>query len=229
MNKSYYAVIPADVRYSNIPANAKLLYGEITALCNEKGYCWATNGYFAKLYKVKNETISRWASALQKQGFIRIEPNKSKGFERRIFLSTYSQKSQGLLTKRSIAIDKKVKHNNTVNTTSNTPTEYGKPSINELISFLEDKVLMDGTKTQNRNYCNNLIKKMVKEFPARNSVELIKHVIELGLEDEFHSKNITGFKYIYYNISKLMNLGKEVVKPKEKKQVMKGNYLESFK
>ena len=69
--KSYYAVIPADVRYDeDLPANAKLLYGEITALCNERGYCWASNSYFAELYKVSVRTVQTWINALEKKGYI---------------------------------------------------------------------------------------------------------------------------------------------------------------
>jgi DnaD/phage-associated family protein len=68
--KSYYAIIPANVRYAKITNGAKLLYGEITALCNEKGYCWATNKYFADLYEVDKSTIKKWLKALADNNFI---------------------------------------------------------------------------------------------------------------------------------------------------------------
>lgn len=83
--KSYYSITPADVRYSiKIVDGAKLLYGEITCLCNEKGYCWASNEYFAKLYKNDIRTVSRWIGSLAKESFIYID--KTKGM-RKIFLS----------------------------------------------------------------------------------------------------------------------------------------------
>ena len=70
-NRAYYAIIPASVRYDkNITANAKLLYGEITALCNDKGFCWATNRYFAELYRVSKKTISIGINLLEKAGYI---------------------------------------------------------------------------------------------------------------------------------------------------------------
>jgi len=72
--KSYYAVIPANVRYDNrLKLLSRMLYGEITALCNEKGYCWATNRYFAELYDVSNTTISSCISQLKEFGYIHVE------------------------------------------------------------------------------------------------------------------------------------------------------------
>lgn len=86
--RNYYAVIPGEVRYdSRLSANAKLLYGEITALCNEKGYCWAGNDYFAKLYSVSERSIINWINSLVDAGYITRQleyyPN-SKNIKKRI-------------------------------------------------------------------------------------------------------------------------------------------------
>lgn len=129
MNKNYYAVIPANVRYDkDLTANAKLLYGEMTALSNEKGYCWATNSYFANLYNVKNETVSRWVSQLIKKGYIRsviVYKDGTKEIDsRRLYIgnipideniNTYCQESQNPIDKNiNTPIDKKVKENTTI-------------------------------------------------------------------------------------------------------------------
>ena len=71
MTNLYPAIIPAKVRYDKeLTASAKLLYGELTVLCQQKGYCWASNSYFARIYDVDKATVSRWISALKKRGYI---------------------------------------------------------------------------------------------------------------------------------------------------------------
>ena len=83
---SYYAIIPAHVRYdASLPPNAKLLYGEITALCSVEGYCWASNRYFAALYGVKVRAVQNWIDALRTAGHILIEP--IDGYKRHIRLA----------------------------------------------------------------------------------------------------------------------------------------------
>lgn len=123
--KSYYAVIPAFVRYHpGLGANEKLLYGELTALCNQLGYCWATNSYFAELYGCTERAVSRWIGNLAKHGFVRIEISQDAGNERKVYII---DATDGVTTKLSIGsrqksregIDKIVYQNNTVNTTEN--------------------------------------------------------------------------------------------------------------
>ena len=73
MKPNYYAIIPAEVRYNNkLTANSKLLFGEITALTNKTGVCWANNKYFAELYSVDKKTVSRWIHQLQEEGYLDI-------------------------------------------------------------------------------------------------------------------------------------------------------------
>lgn len=91
--KAYYAIIPANVRYDkDLVPNAKLLYGEITALCNEKGYCWASNQYFAELYNVSDRTIKNWISQLVDKGYIQRSVKYREGTkeieQRKLFIGS---------------------------------------------------------------------------------------------------------------------------------------------
>lgn len=120
MKKSYYAIIPANVRYDeSLTPNAKLLYGEITALCNQEGYCWAKNSYFANLYDVKKETISRWVSDLVKRGYIKtqiIYKDGTKEIKDRYVFLNHGGIDEIVMT----PTDEKVKGNSTsINNTSN--------------------------------------------------------------------------------------------------------------
>ena len=123
---SYYAIIPAKIRYdSRLTASEKLLYGEITAMCNQEGYCWATNEYFAELYGVSTRTARRWLENLEECGYItrdfeaKYQDERTNEDVRKIYLtdaltpfSPRGQKCPGGRTKMSGGADKNVRHNN---------------------------------------------------------------------------------------------------------------------
>ena len=77
---NYWGIMGADVRYNDkLSSSQKIMYVEITALSNTKGYSWATNSYFARLYNVTTKTVSSWIKTLEKEGLIRIEYDWGKG------------------------------------------------------------------------------------------------------------------------------------------------------
>lgn len=86
----YYAIIPANVRYDDrIPANAKLLYGEISSLIGKEGYCYASNQFFADTYGWSLATITRLITSLEDNGYISrqlIKDSTGKVVQRKLFL-----------------------------------------------------------------------------------------------------------------------------------------------
>jgi hypothetical protein len=127
-NPSYWAIIPARVRYSDIKPNAKLLYGEITCLTNKMGYCFATNNYFAKLYNVSKNTISLWIKELKDKGFVSVEMiyKDKQIIERRIGITKFSE--GGVIKKDE---DNKIK----INTIKD--ISYRKKEFQSLVSRLD--------------------------------------------------------------------------------------------
>src|SRR5690625_3137018 len=90
---SYYAILPASVRYDqNLSSSEKLFFAELTALAEKEGYCWASNKYFAELYSVSRSTVSGWVTSLRENGHIVVKLDK-KGKEiigRRIYIDKSS-------------------------------------------------------------------------------------------------------------------------------------------
>ena len=128
--RHYYAILPASIRYDeDLSPNAKLLYGEITALCNEKGYCWATNQYFSTLYNCSDRTIQNLLKQLSSKNYINIKiVNNSK---RLIYINFTrdEKKFVGGTKKLSYGYEKNFTHNNPINNKS----EYDE--INEIFEY----------------------------------------------------------------------------------------------
>lgn len=138
---SYFAVIPADVRYDeNLPANAKLLYGEIAALTGATGFCYASNAYFASVYKMSERTISSLIGKLQEQKYLEVvlekDPQTGQIVGRQIFLKVSSSDERPVeeifYTPRKYfreGVEKIFQKNNSsnINNTPQSPPEGGDP------------------------------------------------------------------------------------------------------
>lgn len=143
LQRAYYAIIPAKVRYDKeLTPNAKLLYGEITALCNERGYCWASNQYFAELYGVSKQSISCWINALAARGYVKSVIQYKEGTKE--ILNRYlSLIDEPIKENLNTPIQEKPKENNTVpNITTNNTNEYKEkrkrftpPSVEDVRSY----------------------------------------------------------------------------------------------
>ena len=130
---SYYAIIPAEVRYSKkLTPNAKLLYAEITALCNMNGKCTASTEYFCRLYEVSRASIQNWLKMLDDNGYI-------------IRVIIYRQGSKEILSRYIKLVDKpslkmctdntNINITNTNLTDSNKKAFFKKPTFDEVNNY----------------------------------------------------------------------------------------------
>lgn len=120
---NFYAIIPANVRYdTQISSTAKLLYAEISSLTNSKGFCFASNEYFANLYGISIRQVRNLIGKLEERCYITVERETS---QRKIFIfeavtvkKISSEEEKNFLPEG----EKNFPHNNTsINNKSNNP------------------------------------------------------------------------------------------------------------
>ena len=144
MTPSYYSVIPASVRYcEGCSPHAKLLFSEISALSNKEGYCYASNSYFANLYDVRTESISRWISQLRENEHIETVSvstgSANNILQRRIYITTIDPAIKGGGEKDQNPLAKKV---NSYYTNSkelilhNNNRKFKKPTVDEVADYV---------------------------------------------------------------------------------------------
>lgn len=203
-HRGYYAIIPAIVRYDNhLNGNAKLLYGELTALANEKGYCWATNQYFANLYNVSKRTIISWLKQLEERNYIKMQifykPNSKMVDRRHIYILPYPTDTEFYTPSEEnfITYGKNHQEGNEENFT--TPSEE---------NFTENNTINNNTKNNTKNIysveqsstMSELFEKVWKTYPKKTNKKKAKEQFLKKIKsDEDFERFKTGYKdYLKY-------------------------------
>ena len=129
---NYYAVIPAEVRYNKkLTPNSKLLYAEITALCNMNGKCTASTQYFCRLYEVSRASVQNWLRLLENNGYILRDVIYKQGSKE--ILSRYIK----LVDKPSLKMCTDNTNINITNTnlTDSNKAHFKKPTLDEVKNY----------------------------------------------------------------------------------------------
>ena len=199
-NPGYYAIIIASVRYDKrLKPNAKLLYGEISALTGREGYCWADNKYFAQLYMVSTGTISRWISQLEEYGYLIIQYFPEQGNKRRIYINEavgIVKNDKRVLPKKTIAVakldnrvlskrarpivknDKSIKESITNNITTNSTESKNK---NKALTFIQNNFPEEWNEFM-ETYRNDIPNAEFEEFTKIFNCKVVEESIEFRRE-----------------------------------------------
>lgn len=201
INKSYYTIIPATVRCDErLTPNCKLLYGDISALCNQTGICWATNAHLAKISGVDRITVSRWVSTLEEAGHIRTSVERNGLGE---VIARHIEISIPVAFPVLTPIDQKGKENNTLmNNTEDTTSvgvppsigsvnwENGKTDLQKLVAYYYRRFYPTTYKTATKQQVGTIFRKYGRIFSellgCAGSLEVAQSAIEIC--DKHHEK-----------------------------------------
>ena len=213
-----------EVKENGLSNTEGLVYGFIRfyLASNPKGQFYFTNEQLAYMLDVSPQTISNSiATILEKKLFKATYKQKANGGTFRLIENYKSEADykgfNSLTTKNFIGNNNKINKNIYISKDIGKPVSlkkkdkekkeriYGNKDINECITYLREKVggQLDGTERENRRYCYNLLRKIKKIYPEANTVEQVKKLIDIALEDKFHKRNATSFKYLFYNFVKI--------------------------
>jgi len=190
--QSFYAVIPHFILTDKkLSSTAKLVYGEISALANKEGYCFASNAHFAKIFGLTTRSISTSISGLVEEKHIRLENEKTGLANRRIhlLLQIPTKKTSEPMTKTSIPHEENFSRRITI---SNTKRDI----YSNIYMCYKEKIEENARLTDK---AREKIKTRLKEFKEEDLLKAItnfskdswwmKHNAHRGIAWFFHSED----------------------------------------
>jgi len=186
---STYSVIPTEIMLDkNISSTSKILYGIISSLCNEKGYCWASNDYLGELIGITGTRVSLIIKELV--DFEYIESNVESNYKRKIMLMGVLTKVKGGVKEKLKGGLRKVKDNNIIEYYNNNiiPCEDKlRKDIQELLRLFYEN-LNPNIKFQNKTLRGDA-EFLVKNYPLEKLEAMILYIKDNQGEQYF--PNIT--------------------------------------
>jgi len=154
-----WGIIPNKILHNEkLTSFAKLLYCDISSLCAQKGFCWASNSYFAKKFGKSNTTISNTLTQLEPY---LLFTNRASGLRKIQVLSLNKdipkRKFKGNLTKNCNGnLTENCKHNNIITNNKN-----NKDKSNEVAEMIK---LFEKIDTKNKTYYANKTQRAKASF-----------------------------------------------------------------
>ena len=234
---NYFGILPANVRYDKkLKPMEKILYTEITALANSKGYCFATNSYFANLYDVHKNTAGTWINNLEKLGYIKskiiYETGTKNVKERQLFIvtpinekiDTYQQKDCDPINKKiDTPINEKIEDNNT----RYNNTRYNNKKINKK-EKVEIESVYKSKEFKKAFYDFVDMRYEIKKIPTKIAIKMIiKKLEKVGNEElaiQMLERSIINSWQDVYEIQERGNNGSKNYKPNNKREVIERDY-----
>lgn len=166
----YFSVMPSRVRYDDsLCPNEKILFSEISSLCNTNGYCFAKNEYFAKLYKVHKNTISKWISHLKNKGYIRIfytYKNDSKAIDKRM-IAPGEKAFMPIVDKENLIEDTSIENFEAISEENQNLEESIDDNFDPTPKPKAEYPLNQKLKDNNIKYINNIDRSIYKNFERK--------------------------------------------------------------
>lgn len=186
-----YAICFNEWIFDNKIRNELSLLLLISSLTAEKGYCFASNKYFAELFKMSEVSISRKIKKLEKLGHIKIDYEK-RGCEIKARFIRLTKMLTDDYQKCKSTINKNVKENNTsINNTS---------IDNNYNSLIKDNYY--------KSYSSDFLQKSHSESSVKKNVFKKPTIEEIELYCKENNKNVDAESFYNFYESKNWMIGK---------------------